>query len=46
MLLDSDKIFFIEKGQLVESGPPKELLSNTKSQFYQMVMKSKKDSPK
>ena len=45
MLLDSDKIFLIEKGQLAESGPPKELLSNTTSQFYQMVMKSKKGSP-
>lgn len=42
-IIKSDKILMLERGTLLEEGPPKELLSNPDSNFYKLAKELKKE---
>lgn len=41
---DSDCIFVLENGQVIEQGKHDDLLTNTNGRYYELVMKMKKNS--
>ena len=43
-VINYDKIIVLDKGCLMEYGPPEELLQNEKGEFYQLYMQSQMHS--